>query len=199
MSKTGIIILAAGNSSRMGELKQLMMYKNKTFLQHIIGEANNANLEPVICVTGYQSELITKSISRMEVTVIYNGQWPEGMGSGISAGIKQLSLSDVDSVILAVSDQPYVSSDLFGKMQSLKDESGKGIVACSYAGTLGTPVLFGKNYFSWLESLNGNQGAKNIVKLNLPDVCPVEFEKGNVDIDTRQDYEKLISENIITE
>ena len=194
MSKTGIIILAAGNSSRMGKPKQLMMYKNKTFLQHIIGEAKNANLEPVICVTGYQSELITKSITGTGVSIVYNDQWREGRGTGIAAGIKQLLLSDVDSVILAVSDQPHVSADLFGSMQALKDQSGKGIVASSYAGTLGTPVLFGKNYFEHLKSLSGNQGAKNIVKINMPDVCPVEFEKGNIDIDTKEDYENLISE-----
>ena len=194
MSKTGIIILAAGSSSRMGELKQLMMYKNKTLLQHIIGEAINANLDPVICVTGYQSDLIKDSIKGMDVAVVYNRQWPEGMGSGISAGISKVMLSDVDSVILAVSDQPYVSFELFGTMLEKKEQSGKGIVACSYAGTLGTPVLFSKNYFDWLKSLNGNQGAKNIVKLNLPDVFPVEFEKGIIDIDTKQDYEKLISE-----
>jgi molybdenum cofactor cytidylyltransferase len=194
MSKTGIIILAAGSSSRMGELKQLMMYKNKTFLQHIIIEAKNAFLYPVICVTGYQSDLISKNISGMESSIVYNENWSEGMGSGISAGIKQLMLSDADSVILAVSDQPFVSSDLFETMIAWKDQSGKGIVACSYAGTLGTPVLFRKEYFNWLKSLNGNQGAKSIVKLNLPDVCPVEFEKGSVDIDTIQDYEKLIFE-----
>jgi len=193
MSRTGIIILAAGSSSRMGEPKQLMMYKNKTFLQHIIGEAKNANLEPLICVTGYHSELITKSISRLEVTAVYNELWREGMGSGISAGIKQLLFSDVDSVILAVSDQPHVSADLFGTMQALKDQTGKGIVASSYAGTLGTPVLFGKNYFEHLKLLSGNQGAKNIVKHNMPDVCPVEFEKGRIDIDTKEDYEHLIS------
>ena len=194
MSKTGIIILAAGSSSRMGEPKQLMMYKNKTFLQHIIAEAKNVNLEPVICVTGYQSDLIKKSLMGMDVSIVYNPQWPEGMGSGISAGIKQLLVSDVDSVILAVGDQPYVSSDLFKTMQKLKDQSGKGIVACSYAGTLGTPVLFGKDYFSQLKSLSGNQGAKNIVKLNMSDVCPIEFEKGSIDIDTKEDYENLISE-----
>lgn len=194
MSKTGIIILAAGNSTRMGEPKQLMKYKNKTFLQHIIDEAKGAHLNPVICVTGYQSDLITNSISVMGTLIVYNVRWSEGMGSGISTGIKQLLLSDVDSVILAVSDQPHVSSELFRTMIGWKDESGKGIVACTYAGTLGTPVLFTKNYFNRLQLLNGNQGAKNIVKLNLPDVCPVEFEKGSVDIDTKQDYEKLISE-----
>ena len=194
MSKTGIIILAAGNSSRMGEPKQLMMYKNKTFLQHIIGESKNANLYPVICVTGYQSDLVTNSISGMDISVVYNEHWPEGMGSGISAGIKQLLLTDVDSVILAVSDQPHVSADLFGTMQTLEDQSGKGIVACSYAGTLGTPVLFRKDYFNRLKSLNGNQGAKNIVKINMPDVCSVDFENGNIDIDTKEDYENLISE-----
>ena len=194
MSKTGIIILAAGSSSRMGEPKQLMMYKNKTFLQHIISEAKNANLEPVICITGYQSDLITKNILHLEVTVVYNENWREGMGSGISAGIKQILLSDVDSVILAVSDQPHISADLFRTMEELKDLSGKGIVAASYAGTLGTPVLFAKNYFEQLKSLNGNQGAKNIVELNMPDVRSVEFEKGKIDIDTKEDYEHLISE-----
>jgi molybdenum cofactor cytidylyltransferase len=194
MSKTGIIILAAGSSSRMGETKQLMKFKNKTFLQHIIEEAKDAMLEPLICVTGYHSEQIARSIMAMDVSTVYNEQWPDGMGSGISAGIKQLLLSDADSVILAVSDQPYVSSGLFVKMQILKDHSGKGIIASSYAGTLGTPVLFEKKYFNQLGSLNGNQGAKNIVQLNLPDVCPVEFEKGTVDIDTKEDYEKLISE-----
>jgi molybdenum cofactor cytidylyltransferase len=194
MSKTGIIILAAGSSTRMGEPKQLMMYKNKTFLQHIIGEAKNANLEPVICVTGYESDLITQSISVMDVDIVYNENWTEGMGTGIAAGIKRLLLTDVNSVILAVSDQPHVSSELFGKMQQLKEKSGKGIIACSYANTLGTPVLFGKHYFNDLTSLSGNEGAKKILQLNMTDVCSVEFEKGSIDIDTKQDYEKLISE-----
>ena len=79
-------------------------------------------------------------------------------------------------------------------MLALKDQSGKRIVACSYAGTLGTPVLFDRDYFNQLKSLSGNQGAKNIVKLNIPDVCPIEFEKGRIDIDTKEDYENLISE-----
>jgi len=194
MSKTGIIILAAGSSSRMGEPKQLMKFKNKTFLQHIVEESKEANLNPVICVTGYQSDQISKALTGMNVTTVYNELWSEGMGTGISAGIKQLLLSDVDSVILAVSDQPYVSSGLFAKMLTLKDKSGKKIIASSYAGTLGTPVLFDKEYFNQLKSLDGNQGAKNIVKLNKSDVCPVEFEKGRIDIDTKEDYENLISE-----
>jgi molybdenum cofactor cytidylyltransferase len=194
MSKTGIIILAAGSSTRMGEPKQLMKYKNKTLLQHTIGEAKHANLEPVICVTGYESDLITQSISVMNVDIVYNENWSDGMGTGVAVGIKRILLSDVDSVILAVSDQPHVSSELFRNMEKLRDESGKKIVACSYAGTLGTPVLFAKDYFHQLMSLDGNQGAKKIVSMNLSDVCPLEFEEGNIDIDTKQDYEKLISE-----
>ncbi len=194
MSKTGIIILAAGNSSRMGEPKQLMKFKNKTFLQHIVEESKEANLNPVICVTGYQSDQISKAIAGMNVTIIYNEQWSEGMGTGIAAGIKEVLPSDIDSVILTVSDQPYVSSGLFAKMLTMKDQSGKRIVASSYAGTVGTPVLFDREYFNQLKSLDGNQGAKNIVNMNMSDVCTVKFEKGSIDIDTKEDYEKLISE-----
>ena len=82
MSKTGIIILAAGNSSRMGEPKQLMTFKNKTFLQHIIEESKEAGLDPVICVTGYESEQISNTIRDMHVTIVYNDQWSRGNGNG---------------------------------------------------------------------------------------------------------------------
>jgi molybdenum cofactor cytidylyltransferase len=194
LDKTAIIVLAAGNSTRMGEPKQLLPYQNKTLLQHILDEAKNANLDPVICVTGYEADRISETIADTGITIVYNKQWPEGMGTGISAGVKQLLSSDVDSVLLAVSDQPHVSADLFRTMVTKMDESKKGIVACSYARTLGTPVLFKKEYFNQLILLKGQEGAKNIVKSNLPDVHAVEFENGVVDIDTRQDYEKLISE-----
>ena len=189
-----MIILAAGSSTRMGKIKQLMLYKNKTLLQYIICEAKNANLDPVICVTGFESDLITGSISGTAVSIVYNGRWPEGMGSGISIGINQLLLSDVDSVILAVSDQPHVSSDLFLTMIEEKNQSGKGIVASKYADTLGTPVLFDKMYFQKLQALKGEQGAKKLIQSEMSDVAIVSFEKGNIDIDTIQDYQNLIAE-----
>jgi molybdenum cofactor cytidylyltransferase len=194
MGKTAIIVLAAGNSSRLGEPKQLLFYQNKTLLQHILNEAKNANLDPVICVTGYKADRIAETITDTGITIVYNKQWPEGMGTGISTGIKQLLNTAVESVILAVSDQPHVTADLFRTMVGNMDESKKGIVACSYAGTLGTPVLFKKEYFNQLILLNGQEGAKNIVKANLSDVRELEFENGRVDIDTKQDYENLISE-----
>jgi molybdenum cofactor cytidylyltransferase len=194
MGKTAIIVLAAGNSSRLGEPKQLLPYQNKTLLQHILDEAKNAKLDPVICVTGYEAERIAESIADTGTTIVYNKQWPEGMGTGISAGIKQVLNTAVDSVILAVSDQPHVTAELFRTMVANMDESKKGIVACSYAGTLGTPVLFKKKYFNQLIALNGQEGAKHIVKANLSDVTELEFENGQVDIDTKQDYENLISE-----
>lgn len=194
MSNTGIVILAAGNSSRMGQPKQLMKYKNKTFLQHIIDESKRAELDPVICVTGYEAEKIAKTINGTDITLVYNEKWREGMGTGISAGLKELIFSDFDSVILAVSDQPHVSAELFESMRVLMDQSGKGIVASSYSGTLGTPVLFAKKYFDQLESLSGDQGAKSIVKMHMADVCTIEFEKGGIDIDTKEDYDRLISE-----
>jgi molybdenum cofactor cytidylyltransferase len=194
MGKTAIIVLAAGNSSRLGEPKQLLFYQNKTLLQHILNEAKNANLDPVICVTGYKADRIAETITDTGITIVYNKQWPEGMGTGISTGIKQLLNTAVESVILAVSDQPHVTAELFRTMVANMDESKKGIVACSYAGTLGTPVLFKKEYFNQLILLNGQEGAKNIVKANLSDVRELEFENGRVDIDTKQDYENLISE-----
>jgi molybdenum cofactor cytidylyltransferase len=193
MSKTGIIILAAGNSSRMGEPKQLMMFKGQTLLQHIIGEAKEAGLDPLICVTGFQSDRMAAALAGTGVNIVYNARWSEGMGSGIAAGIREVMLSDAQAVIIAVSDQPYVSADLFRNMLSSKKKSGKGIVACSYAGTLGTPVCFARKYFEDLKSLGGDAGAKKLVKQHRADVEVVEFPDGVMDIDTKADYEKLIA------
>ena len=104
-------------------------------------------------------------------------------------------MSDVDSVILAVSDQPYVSSGLFAKMLTMKDQSGKRIVASSYAGTLGTPVLFDKEYFNQLKSLDGNQGAKNIVNTEYVRMfAPLNSKKEELTSTQKRIMKNLISE-----
>ena len=68
----------------------------------------------------------------------------------------------------------------------------KGIAASEYAATLGTPVLFHKKYFTELLQLKGQEGAKKIINRFLEDTVTVPFEKGNVDIDTIEDYNELI-------
>ncbi len=194
MGKTGIIILAAGNSIRLGKPKQLLLYKGITLIEHIVSEAKQANLYPVIVITGFYRAEIAAVLDKYEVYTLFNENWREGMASGIVKGISKLSsFRQIEDVIISVCDQPCISSYLFRKLIEAKEKSGKEIIASAYSDTLGTPVLFGRNYFPALRLLTGHQGAKKILELDDSDVGSVTFEEGRFDIDTIEDYNNLVS------
>ena len=193
---TGIIILAAGNSSRLGQPKQLLWYKDTTLLQHIIEEASVIKESVVIVVIGSNHELIETEIDSSKIKIVFNRDWELGMSSSINTGLnKALQLyPGIEKCIFAVCDQPFVSHCVFENLIAEHQKTGKGIVASSYAETLGTPVLFDKKHFNNLLDLKGQEGAKKIINRYLDDTASIFFEKGDIDIDTEDDYNKLISE-----
>jgi molybdenum cofactor cytidylyltransferase len=193
MDKTAIIILAAGNSSRLGRPKQLLPYQGKTLLTHVVTESLAALLKPVVVVTGAYHVEIEDSLQGHPIGLAYNPDWESGMATGIVAGLlKALSIEPhLQAMIVAVCDQPHISAEIFRSMMKRHAESGKGIVACSYSETLGTPVLFGLRYFQELAALSGNSGAKQLLKMYPDDVATVPFPNGNIDIDTAEDFQRL--------
>ncbi len=193
MNRTGIIILAAGASVRLGRPKQLLPFQNKTLLQHITAEAVNTNASAVVVVTGANEKEISASLATTKIGLAHNENWQQGMGSSIKTGmafLKNLN-QKIQSVIVCVCDQPFVSKGLFQKLVEKKSETGKGIIACAYAGTLGTPVLFDEKYFEQLQKLS-TDGAKKLVKKYPEDVAFVSFPSGHIDIDTEEDYNNLL-------
>ena len=193
---TGIVILAAGNSSRLGQPKQLLGYKNSTLLKNTIAEAFLVPDVVIMVVTGANNKLIEEELDPSRIKICFNSDWETGMSSSIVKGLNGLLqlYPDCQNCIFAVCDQPYVSSLVFENLIQEKNKKGKGIVASAYSGTLGTPVLFDKKYFTELAALEGQEGAKKIINRFLEDTASVPFEKGNIDIDTEDDYNKLISE-----
>ena len=193
---TAIIILAAGNSSRLGEPKQLLRYKNKTLLENTIAAAASAVPNSVIIVvTGANHELIQKELYTESVIICYNPDWENGMSTSINAGLKKLLTlhPDIQKCIFTVCDQPYLSDAVFEDLLKEYFKTKKGIIASSYSQTLGTPVLFDKKYFDALFELKGQEGAKKIITQFAEDTTSVLFEKGAVDIDTVEDYNNLIN------
>ena len=193
MDKTAIVILAAGNSSRLGRPKQLLPYQGKTLLTHVVTEALAAALSPVVVLTGAYREEIQDSLRGQRVALVYNPEWETGMASGIVAGLgKALSIEPyLQSVIVAVCDQPYISAELFRALIVKYAASGKGVVACSYSEIVGTPVLFDVRYFKELSVLSGDAGAKQLLRKYPDDVATVPFPGGSIDIDTTEDFQRL--------
>ncbi|TDO73330.1 molybdenum cofactor cytidylyltransferase [Flavobacterium chryseum] len=192
-NKTGIVILAAGSSSRLGQPKQLLTYKNTTLLKNTINAASLIPNAVIIVVTGSNHELIKEQIESGEIKISFNPDWEMGMSSSIAKGLSDVLLeySQIEKCIFAVCDQPFVSTAIFENLIDQYNKTKKGIAASAYAETLGTPVLLDKKYFKELLELKGQEGAKKIINKFLDDTVAVPFEKGNIDIDTMEDYNNL--------
>jgi molybdenum cofactor cytidylyltransferase len=193
MNKTGAIILAAGNSSRLGRPKQLLPYRGQTLLTHTTTQILNAGVHPVVVVTGAFHEEVSDSLHAQPLDIVFNPAWQEGMASGIVAGLSKILKQhpDVNAVVITVCDQPFISSELLLQMVNTHDASGKAIIACTYADSVGTPVLFGRKYFQQLLALSGSEGAKKILKQHPADLATIPFPDGQIDIDTIEDAQKL--------
>lgn len=185
----GIVILAAGNSSRLGRPKQLLEYRGSTLLTRLVLEASGAGTRPIAVVSGAVD--LSTAIAGLDVSIVENPRWSEGMASSISAGVAWMSEQAVDAAFIAVCDQPHVTASLFRAMLAARERDVKGIVACSYSGTTGIPVLFDRQYFALLQQLTGQEGAKKILHAHSADVAIVPFPEGATDIDTEDDYFKL--------
>lgn len=194
MISAGIVILAAGNSSRLGHPKQLLPYKDQTLLSHTIGQALQTDLEPIILVTGAFATEIQAGLDPSSLTTLHNPEWQQGMGAGIALAVKHiLGLCQLpQALIIAVCDQPHLSSDLLQDLLATHLRSGKGIVAAAYGDTKGTPVLFHQKYFHELSGLSGTQGAKQLLRIHEDDLTQIDFPEGNIDIDTEEDYLNLL-------
>jgi len=189
---TGIIILAAGASSRMGQPKQQLVYEQKTLLQRSVDTALSVLQAIVLVVLGANAEAIKTDIADQPVQIIDNIYWETGMSSSIKAAINALiNYPDVDDALLMLCDQPFVDVALLKQLISHRSQTHDYIIACQYGDTLGVPALFSKYYFDELLALDGQEGAKKVLMKHKQNVITIPFEKGNIDIDTPADFNKL--------
>ncbi|WP_428661573.1 nucleotidyltransferase family protein [Runella sp.] len=191
MNKIGIILLAAGESKRMGSPKQLLDIDGKSLLRRTAEVALATECYPVVMVIGANKARIAPEIINLPLTVIDNPMWPEGMSSSVKMGMAGLYMTykDVDAVIMLVCDQPYISVSLLERMIEMYEAKKPLIVACKYGDQVGVPALFDRRLFDELLSLTGDKGAKPVIMNHLDETHLLTFEAGSVDLDTPEDYE----------
>ncbi|MBL3657652.1 nucleotidyltransferase family protein [Fulvivirga sediminis] len=183
----GIIILAAGASSRLGEPKQLLPYHEAPLLQHTINEANAISSFSSILVLGANAAEIKKAIDPKNFKIIFNNEWQKGMGSSLSIAMKEAASNhSLEHILILLSDQPLVNTDYFNKLIKAHITSHKSITASFYNNIAGVPAIFSKDHFNDLKKLQGDKGARQIIKNTPPQL--VEFDQGQIDIDTPEDW-----------
>ncbi|WP_411273310.1 NTP transferase domain-containing protein [Daejeonella sp.] len=188
-----IIILAAGNSSRLGSPKQLLTYNGRPLLQLAIDKAKESGPDKVIVVLGSSKQLIESKISNEGIMIVENPDWESGLASSIKSGLRALNNipTITDAIILMVCDQPFVDAKILKELLSEQAKSGLAIVGSRYEDCIGIPALFHKYMFSELLSLEGDTGAKKLFEKYKKLTSFVSFQHGGIDIDTSEDYKNL--------
>lgn len=189
----GIIILAAGESRRLGEPKQLLEFEGKTLLRRAVEAAIETNFKTVV-VLGANFKEIKVEIENLEVEICFNENWQNGMSSSLKTGLQKLieSAPNLSAVIVSLCDQPFVNSKVFTDLAETFEKTNAPIVASEYSQTIGVPALFSRSVFDELLNLSSENGAKTIIKKYLSRTKKISVPQAEIDIDTHEDYRKIL-------
>lgn len=191
-SKIAVLILAAGASTRMGSPKQLLPWGNTTLLGNAIRQFKNLHVHCFV-VLGANNKEISNRLSGLDVSVIINKNWEDGIGRSISYGLKEiLSKDSFSHILIALGDQPLIGSQ---QIQVLIDQSelyANKIIANQYSSGFGVPAIFPNQYFEELIKLTGDAGAKKLLMHFQNNVVGVDSDIELIDVDTPEEYNSLI-------
>lgn len=187
------IILAAGQSSRMGQHKLLLPLLGKPLLLHAVENATAAGCAEVLVVVGYRAEAVRQVLSNQPVRIIENPDYAQGQSTSMRVGIAALA-PQIEAVIILLGDQPLVSPLILQRLMQTWRDTARPIVAPYYAGQRGNPVLFARALFPELLSVTGDQGGREILQRHAAEVEPVHIAEADAgqDLDTWQEYQTLL-------
>jgi molybdenum cofactor cytidylyltransferase len=191
------LILAAGESRRMGSDKPLLTYRGHTFLETIILTLRNAGIENIVVVLGHHAEEIQQAVDLAGVQVIVNRDYRQGQTSSLQAGLAALDAPPVEAVILALVDHPAISREVITKLQDRFEPSRPPVVIPTYRGQRGHPVVISRALFPELLGLPPDQSANTVIRKYRDATQFVEVDDPGVllDIDDPDGYERLIGKS----
>lgn len=184
----GVVVLAAGESKRMGEPKPLVKIKGKRMIEWVI-DSFRGTAEDIIVVLGHKPEVVKPVLEKLRVRWVVNENYREGMVSSFKEGLRELE--NCDAVFLALGDQPFVDE---GYLADAIDawKRGAKIVSPVYKGKKGHPVLFDKSLFGEILSLQRYEMIRDVIHQHGSELRLVEAgEWAVVDLDTPEDFHKI--------
>jgi molybdenum cofactor cytidylyltransferase len=180
------ILLAAGLSSRFGKAKQLAQFEGTTLVSRAVATLERAPVGEIVVVVGHRAAEVTRELEGTATRIVVNEDYETGLGSSIRTGVGALS-RESSAVVVCLSDQPFVTTELIGRIVSRHRQTGADVVASFSKGLVTPPVLFSRRLYGEMAELRGDKGARFIIEKHPG------FEKVNVDpgllldVDTEED------------
>lgn len=174
------VILAAGESRRMGEAKALLPYQGLTFVEHLITATRHPRVGLTRVVLGAHAGEIRGRLKLDPASIVVNPDWPKGQLTSLQAAIRSLPPQITSGLILCPVDHPLVSPHLIAALIAAFEASGKPIALPTYEGRRGHPVIFRSTLYSELLAASPDVGARQIVWAHADDIKEVPTEEEGV-------------------
>lgn len=183
------IILAAGQSKRMGKLKPLLRFNDKTFLDQIISVLKLSDADRITVVLGAEAEAVKKTVDLSGTNVVINKDYQKGQLSSLTAAIEKTP-QDTDAILICLADAPFITENVVNKIISKFKETNSPIIVPVFNKKRGHPPLFSRSLFNELINAPQEQGARHVLYSNEEKVLEVETSEGGIliGIDTPDDY-----------
>ena len=187
------ILLAAGESRRMGEFKQLLTYAGRTFVERCVDHLLAARTDEVIVVTGHRADDVRRAIGARPVRFAHNQDYREGMSSSVKCGIRAVA-PQAAAVLVALVDQPQIDSAIINRVIAAYESQSPLIVIPTYEGRKGHPVLIDLRLCDELMSFDPAQGLRQVIHSHAAEVLHLEVmtEAVLTDFDYPEDYQRLL-------
>lgn len=185
------IILAAGESKRMGLPKMLLPFNGSTMIETVIRNVRSSNVNNLLVVTGAERGKIEELTDNLSVASCYNDGYKTGMLSSVKCGISNLP-SDFDAVLIFQGDQPLISPHTINKIIEAYLLTLKGIVIPVFENKRGHPVLINRKYKAEIEKIDPEKGLRSLAYQFPDDVLEIPTDDPGIlrDFDTYEEYKK---------
>ena len=178
------LVLAAGQSRRMGEQNKLLAeIDGVAMVRRVVEAVVNSHADRVLVVTGHQAEQVRAALAGLEVEFVDNPEYAEGISASIRHGLAAIS-HDCEGVMVCLGDMPRVyPSTLDRLIASFDPTTGTDICVPVHKGKRGNPVLWGTHYFREMREIAGDVGAKHLIGRYGEAVREVAFDEDSVLLD----------------
>lgn len=188
------IVLAAGESRRMGCQKLLLPFAKTTVIAHVVDRLLHSELDGVLVVVGHEGDRISDELSGRRVTIVTNPDYKLGMLSSVRCGLRAIP-RQCDKVLVALGDQPAITAELVNQMVRSSSTTEKGILVPVYRGKHGHPILFSTRFRDEILTSFDDSGLRGLLQAHPDDIFELAVSTPTVlsDIDSPDDYRRALA------
>lgn len=193
------VVLAAGQSRRLGHPKQLLELDGRALIDRVVDRCLASRLDDVIVVVGHEAAAVRHALTGRDVFFVVNDHHEEGQSTSLIAGLN--AAGDAGAIIVVLGDQPGIASAAIDRLIEARVNQGATVAMARYGAERGHPVLFGRELFAELRGITGDQGGREVIRRHHGEIVLIDGGADRVpaDIDTLEDYARLVDRHTRSE